>query len=527
MTNSPEEYIEAIYRNFSWSTYYHLTPERQNILNWYPFNKDSSVLEIGCGMGAITNLLCERCKKVTAVELSKRRALATLCRCRECDNLEIIVGNLNDIKFEDKYDYITLIGVFEYQGSYTNDDNPYLAFLKKIKSLLKKGGKLLVAIENRYGLKYWCGASEDHTSIPFDGINGYIMTGKKVRTFSKKEIDSLIKKSGFNNTFFYYPMPDYKLPKVIYSDKHLPKSSKIENALPYYIPGNNTLLINESKVLKDIIDNEVYEFFANSFLVECSDSEIIGEREFAYIDNMRNEEYQMITYMQGDKVVKFPRVSRCGFGHVNNIVRNEEALLFKGINVCKSENKDGSLIYPFIKGKNVEDYIIDALISGNKEKAIHMLERIYDEILNSSDAISKENNMMIALGCADQNNTDKYGVVLKNAYIDMICKNAFLVEEELVWIDQEWMLEGVPAKFVMFRCLYDLYTTNPDIEKYLPVYEICKRFDLVECNDDFTELNDKFNDIVVNKFFKAEVEALPTVDERKIYNNIADIYNKL
>ena len=55
----------------------------KNILNWYKFKPDSSVLEIGCGMGAITNVLCDECKDVTAVELSRKRATATLLRCRE------------------------------------------------------------------------------------------------------------------------------------------------------------------------------------------------------------------------------------------------------------------------------------------------------------------------------------------------------------------------------------------------------------------------------------------------------------
>lgn len=171
--NKEEDYVGAIAKGYCWSTYYHLTPIRKNILNWYPFDEDGSVLEIGCGLGAITGSLCDRCKKVTAVELSQKRATAALLRCRERENLEIIVGNLNDIEFDEKFDYITLIGVLEYQGSYTNTANPYMDFLKKIKSLLKPKGKLLIAIENQYGLKYWCGAREDHTGVPFEGMNQY------------------------------------------------------------------------------------------------------------------------------------------------------------------------------------------------------------------------------------------------------------------------------------------------------------------------------------------------------------------
>lgn len=97
--NEPENYSKAIYENFNWSVYYHLTNIRQNILNWYSFREDADVLEIGCGMGAITGMLCDKCASVTSVELSKRRAMATLLRCREKENLEIIVGNLNDIDF--------------------------------------------------------------------------------------------------------------------------------------------------------------------------------------------------------------------------------------------------------------------------------------------------------------------------------------------------------------------------------------------------------------------------------------------
>ncbi len=67
----------------------------------------------------------------------KRRATATLLRCREKENLEIIVGNLNDIQFDKKFDYITLIGVFEYQGCYTESDNPYKDFFGQDKAAAK------------------------------------------------------------------------------------------------------------------------------------------------------------------------------------------------------------------------------------------------------------------------------------------------------------------------------------------------------------------------------------------------------
>ena len=51
--------VEEIFKkDIRWPVFYHLTPIRKNILNWYPFKEQSSVLEIGAGMGAITELLC-------------------------------------------------------------------------------------------------------------------------------------------------------------------------------------------------------------------------------------------------------------------------------------------------------------------------------------------------------------------------------------------------------------------------------------------------------------------------------------
>lgn len=287
-SNPDTDYEETISRNYSWPVFYHLTRIRQNLLNWYPFNSDSDILEIGCGMGAITELLCQKASSVTAVELSKKRATATYLRCRSYDKLEIIVGNLNDIHFNKKYDYITLIGVLEYQNNFTNSDNPFVAFLNTIRKLLKPDGKLLIAIENKYGIKYWCGAPEDHSGIPFDGINNYNFSNI-ARTFSKAELDSIIKKSGFKNLYFYYPLPDYKMPQTIYSEKYLPKTGSIDNWIPYYSINNNSMISDEKHLYNDIVDNNVFEFFANSFLVECSISNTeLGEIDYAVSSPFRN-----------------------------------------------------------------------------------------------------------------------------------------------------------------------------------------------------------------------------------------------
>jgi len=263
------DYSDILANDNRWPILYHLSPIRQNIINWYPFKDNASCLEIGGGCGAITGALCNALKEVKVVELSKRRAMINYERHKEYDNLEIFIANLNDIKFEHKFDYITLNGVLEYAGSFTKTDEPYKDFLKQIKKYLKPDGKLLIAIENRFGLKYFSGAKEDHTAKVFDGITGYI-GNDTVRTFGKKELETLLKESGYPKQEFYYPHPDYKMPMEIYSSSWLPDANTLLSPAPNF-DYEKYELFDQSEALKGIIKNGQYEFFANSFLVICGE----------------------------------------------------------------------------------------------------------------------------------------------------------------------------------------------------------------------------------------------------------------
>lgn len=497
--NEIKDYSKLINENFSWSSYYHLTNLRENILNWYPFEENSSVLEVGCGMGAITNVLCDRCRKVTAVELSRRRATATLLRCREKENLEIIVGNLNDIQFEEKFDYITLIGVFEYQGNYTESENPYIDFLKKIRTLLKPNGKLLIAIENQYGLKYWCGAREDHTGIPFDGINQYDFSDKKVRTFSKTVLEQMVKNCGFSNTFFYYPMPDYKLPTVVYSEKCLPKDSNMLNMNYYYIPDNHTLVAQENKLYHDIIENNVFEFFANSFLLECSESGEVGRVTFASMSNRRLPEYQIATRFTSDqKVEKYALCEHEGQQHIDEIIENEAELKNKGIKIWQSEICNGVIQSAYCKAETAEDALIRKSREKDKQGMEAIFDKLYCQILQSSEKTDWKDNILYSCYPDKIKDEGKYGIILKKGYIDMIPRNAFWLDDEFYWFDQEWKLDNVPANFIIFRAIMHTYNSYPELEKVIPIVELAMRYHLIEAWSDMKLLEQMFECVVLD-----------------------------
>ena len=224
-------------------------------------------LEIAAGPGAIAGALCEKGRQVTVIDLSKKRCLINAYRHKDWDNLHFLVGNFQDIepKLTEQYDLITLIGVFEYAQFSIQSEDPFVDYLKRIRTHLAPGGRLVIAIENRIGLKYWAGATEDHTGIYFEGLEGYPTTNY-VRTFSKPELEQVIRMAGLSSMEFYYPYPDYKFPERIYSDAYLPKKGEL-NRNRQNFDRERIQLFSEERVYDTLIESGLFPQFSNSFLV--------------------------------------------------------------------------------------------------------------------------------------------------------------------------------------------------------------------------------------------------------------------
>ena len=261
------EYSSVIAEEKSWPILYHFSHVRENIVNWLPITKKDHVLEIGSGCGAITGTLAEQAGQVQCIELSKKRSMINAYRHREKTNINILLGNFEEIEpnLVEKYNWITLIGVFEYSEKYIGTSEPYKEMLLRTKRHLKPNGKIVIAIENRLGLKYWAGCTEDHVGKYFEGIEGYANT-EGIKTFSRKELENIIRKTGNWKIDFYYPYPDYKLPMTVYSDKHLPNKGELNNTR-YNFDRERLQLFDETRVYDGIINNGLLQEFFNSFLV--------------------------------------------------------------------------------------------------------------------------------------------------------------------------------------------------------------------------------------------------------------------
>jgi protein-L-isoaspartate O-methyltransferase len=267
MHTDPADYDKVIAQKKDWAILYHFSKIRTNILSWMPMTGNEKVLEIGSGCGAITGVLSEMAGSVTCVELSKKRSLVNAYRNKDKENIEIRLGNFQDVEkgLESDYDMITLIGVLEYANNYIDSPEPYVDFLKQIRKHLKKGGKLVIAIENRLGMKYFAGATEDHSGRYFEGIEGY-GENSRAKTFARPELENILMRAGLTKGEWYYPFPDYKLPMTIYSDEYLPKSGDLKNFISNF-DRERMILFDEGKAMETMADGGMFPIFSNSYLV--------------------------------------------------------------------------------------------------------------------------------------------------------------------------------------------------------------------------------------------------------------------
>lgn len=472
----------------SFPVLYHLSRVRENILNWYPFKADASCLEIGSGCGAISGLLCERLSRVVSVELSKRRADINFARHERLSNLEIWVGNLNDMVFGEKFDYIILNGVFEYAMSFTEGDRPYETFLENIKRLLKSDGVILVAIENRLGLKYFAGAPEDHTDGYFDGIRGY-EGNDSVRTFSKGEWERLMKSCGLNYYHFYYPYPDYKFPREIFTDESL-KGQKY--GLPAWNFTQYRLALFREEQMADTLQAEgIMEHFANSFLIEMSRVPLACEKKVLYakLNTDRDRHFAISTTIEereGKKVVvKSPMTGEAK----RHILRMQKQMRDHGTwSPLMGEKEKDSIAYPFLEDKSLAHQADEAVGAHD----IRRLKELVNKVADICKGNGKEDGSkrILSQEMSGRERTEFEHVFgtsrimpdlecIAPANIDLILDNIFEKDGKYYVIDCEWIFDfPVPVSFILWRTVNEIYSSHPALEQSYPMSEFLKEYEI-------------------------------------------------
>lgn len=493
---------EVLRISSEWPILYHLSNIRENLLEWYPFTKQDVILEIGSGCGAITGILSRKAKSVTCVELSKKRSLINAYRNEHCDNVTIMLGNLENIKLQQKFDYITLIGVWEYSGLYVKGSTPYRSMIEMLKAFLKPQGKIIIAIENKMGLKYWNGAPEDHTGRLYSGINDYIGE-KNIRTFSKQEIIELLNEAGFAQLKFYYPMPDYKLPDTIYSGNALPQAGSIRCYRSDY---SACRLYNfyDATAYDQICRDNMFSYFANSFLVICGEEE--ESCEFVKYCRERKSEFRMVTEIRtvdGKKCVVKRALCAEALEHIREMKNMEEKWcgVLPNISCLKGELVDDEYVVPYIDGSDLDSYFYtwrnDAL------QLIEQVQHIIKKYLTPNEKemidfkVTKEYEKIFG------NNYPQNAQSLKITNIDCLFSNFKLTGDGEVYnFDYEWVFEfPIPYKYVLWRALRQIYLKYlAYLKDQISWFDFFERFEIDEDNMRiFDKMEKKFSEYVLGK----------------------------
>lgn len=496
MANSPNEYERIIEEDMSAEVILALSTLRNNIVYSYDFVPNSSILEIGGHFGEVTSLLCDKANKVVSIETVKKRAEAIAKRCENKENLEIFVGNIKDIKIEEKFDYITLFGVLEYAPDFFNTKTPAVDLISYCKDLLKNDGKLLIATNNKFALKSYVGEIDECTNNTFDSITGY-KNSKRNYKLGKKQIEDILKNLDLKHYKFLYPLPDYKLPNIIFSDEYLPSSSKINGYFPYYRDESN-IFFSEVDAFDAIIKEDVnmFKFFSNSYFIEISKQEFENDTRFISFNNYRKKKYRLMTKIKSQVVEKSSTIDE-SLEHIQNIRKNIEIINGYDIKII-DKYVDGKVVSEFINDKLISQKISDNL--ENKDFILDLLQRFKNEIIQYSHVYNQnEKNVFDKYSMKiDEKILEKFNY-MENGFWDMIFKNCFIIEDSFAFFDQEWMEKNIPAEFILYRCIVNIEKLRKKIEEY----QLFEELGIKEYINIFEELDKKiFNEIFDEKIFR-------------------------
>ena len=320
-----------------WSSEYHLSPLRSNLLRALNLADRGPILEIGAGCGAITRYLGELNLNIDAVEGSYERACIARLRCADLANVEVHSINVNDLSLPDNhYGLVCFIGVLEYAQRFSGiDQSPeqaVLHLLTKAKNTLRPDGAIVIAIENRLGFKYLFGAGEDHYGLAYEGIHDY-PNFEGIKTYSKSTWTALLSKHGLTHEFLY-PFPDYKLPEQVLSDHYIEMHPESWGHL------TTTNSRDYHELMTDPGDIPFWETvgqaghlgdFSNSFLIVASDATgTVGQivsRDFIHVSGMgRNASFRTLTEKVRDEFIVTKKTLACDSAKAHSGILSHRAV---------------------------------------------------------------------------------------------------------------------------------------------------------------------------------------------------------
>lgn len=374
-----------------------LIQNQYNMFQWYPFEEQSSILEI---------CLNDEDEGVKINQFTK------------------IVREIREIKENESYDYLIIIGDLK------KIDNAF----DRLINLTNETGKILIITDNQLSVKSMC------------------QNKNTEQLYNRKEIDEKLDKLGLINRKYYYMFPDYKNANVIFTDKHKPNIDTISRNITFFSE-DVVVTFPENEKLKEIIeqDDSLVRIFANSFFIECSKKEFKDNNiEFVSYSNMRKERYKIQTIIKDEKVYK-TNVNEKAREHIENVKRNIDILKENHIATLDSYNGDTIISEYQRENKPVDALLIDKLLNNQKQKAIDFIKIFYENLKEKLQLTNYEKNVFEKYDIQYNEKEIANLHFVKHGLWDLTFQNSFYINNTFYFYDQEWYEENVPVEFIMYR----------------------------------------------------------------------------
>lgn len=466
------EYNQQIAREKNWAILFPLSHMRGNIIEWLPIKKGDRVLEIGSSYGALTGILADKSGAVTCLESSANANKINAKRNRDREGIRICQGEYKNLisTLTEKYDWIIMVGAFEAAKELLGEKDSWNSLLNMVRDLLSEKGKVVLASDNRLGLRYFAGCRERCEGKYFKGIEGYDKDADR-KTFSAPELEKMLCGAGLKEVTFYYPYPDYTFPMSVYSKEHLPKVGELWDNLRNF-DQERYVLFDEAKSFDHMIEDGLFPVFSNSFLVVAEKKKQDEEKKnlFSRYSNERSRKFSIRTDIWKDLSGK-RHVEKCacypeGKAHIEKLPVWMEKLnqVYEGsgisLNAC--QKSEAGVEVEFLTGETLEEKMDHLLFQGKAEEAVELLME-YIRVVRQAG--SRENFVMT------KEFEEVFGLALlpENLMcapvtdIDMVAGNVICTETGWIHMDYEWTFDfPIPVNYVIYRIIQNYLYGNAD-----------------------------------------------------------------
>jgi SAM-dependent methyltransferase len=224
------EAIRQTYGDGSNLTSYVTDVSRSIFMDILPLSTQSSVLEIGPGLGQFTPLLAARSRHVSALEVVEGQAAFTRRRCLESNRTNVSVAAGGDdcvLPYRTaSLDGVIMNLVLEWCGMRETRHaliDSQRRILREIYRVLTPGGFAFIATKNRFALRYLLGKRDGHAhkmrfghALPRWLMNALLKARGRDRPLgmlhSHRTLVLMLKRAGFKSVRAYWAAPNMRRP---------------------------------------------------------------------------------------------------------------------------------------------------------------------------------------------------------------------------------------------------------------------------------------------------------------------------